>query len=433
MWKVYLKQIWYLLKENKFFSMVYILGTALSITMVMLILMAYHLKTGNIGAEDKRDRMLEITRGYILRTDEQGYYSSAFLNSEMIEKWFYPLKRPEAVTQYGRTAGVIYNERENRYEELTATYADANFWKVFSFHFVDGRGFSKADVSGKVHKVVLDATTARRLFGDTKVAGRSVNLNWKNYKVCGVVEDVPSYLSCASSHLYYPCTTAIQYTYNWGGRGFPLGPMNLQLLMRSSSDRAMVTQELKHQIQLMNQPKGEYMFSLKDQPFTFLERALRNGSDEKIEEIYRKLYIVAGVLVLLMIVPALNLSGLIVARMRKRSEEIGIRKAFGASTGQLMWQMWWENFIQMVLGGILGLLLSAVLFQCVRTALLTDFGTLFYGSSFGGISSVTFWHLVSPVTVGYVLGACFLLNLFSTLLPAWRYTRMSIVEALNRK
>ena len=49
MWKVYLKQIRYLLKENKFFSVVYIVGTALSITMVMLILMAYHIKTGNIG------------------------------------------------------------------------------------------------------------------------------------------------------------------------------------------------------------------------------------------------------------------------------------------------------------------------------------------------------------------------------------------------
>ena len=63
MWKVYLKQIRYLLKENKFFSVVYIVGTALSITMVMLILMAYHIKTGNIGVENKRDRMLYVTKG----------------------------------------------------------------------------------------------------------------------------------------------------------------------------------------------------------------------------------------------------------------------------------------------------------------------------------------------------------------------------------
>ena len=47
--KIYLKQIRYLLKENKFFSVVYIVGTALSIIMVMLILIIYHLQTANLG------------------------------------------------------------------------------------------------------------------------------------------------------------------------------------------------------------------------------------------------------------------------------------------------------------------------------------------------------------------------------------------------
>ena len=52
MWKVYLRQIVRLLRENKFFSVVYILGTALSVAMIMLILITYHIKSGDIGVED---------------------------------------------------------------------------------------------------------------------------------------------------------------------------------------------------------------------------------------------------------------------------------------------------------------------------------------------------------------------------------------------
>ena len=37
---------------------------ALSVAMMMLILITYHIKTGNIGEEDKRDRTAYITRGH---------------------------------------------------------------------------------------------------------------------------------------------------------------------------------------------------------------------------------------------------------------------------------------------------------------------------------------------------------------------------------
>ena len=64
MWKVYLRQIVRLLRENKFFSVVYILGTALSVAMIMLILVTYHIKSGDIGVEDRRSRTAYVIRGY---------------------------------------------------------------------------------------------------------------------------------------------------------------------------------------------------------------------------------------------------------------------------------------------------------------------------------------------------------------------------------
>lgn len=57
---------------------------------------------------------------------------------------------------------------------------------------------------------------------------------------------------------------------------------------------------------------------------------------------------VAGHLILmllvLLIVPSLNLSGLIASRMESRLSEMGVRKAFGASRSILLSQVMWENF-----------------------------------------------------------------------------------------
>ena len=139
------------------------------------------------------------------------------------------------------------------------------------------------------------------------------------------------------------------------------------------------------------------------------------------------------VIIVLLILPALNLSGLIVARMKKRGEEIGVRKAFGASVWNIMGQLFLENFVQMLIGGSIGLCLSCGLFQLVRNTLLVSYRTAGNDLSVKGVDVLNFFHIINFSTICYVILICFLLNLISTLLPAWRYARISIVEALNRR
>lgn len=49
MYKVYLKQAWALMGQNRFFTAVYIIGTGLAISMVMAIAVVYHIRTANIA------------------------------------------------------------------------------------------------------------------------------------------------------------------------------------------------------------------------------------------------------------------------------------------------------------------------------------------------------------------------------------------------
>ena len=183
----------------------------------------------------------------------------------------------------------------------------------------------------------------------------------------------------------------------------------------------------------MNRPNKKSYFSLKDQPYTAWEGSFKGGNDSDRKEIQKKMTSTCILLLLLLLVPALNLSGLIVSRMKKRGDEIGIRKAFGASTSHLVGQMFLENLVQMLIGGVLGIVGAYGIFQWLRTELLPHDFMISYTQTSTTASYIEFWHVISPITIVYVVLICFLLNLISTLLPAWRYARMPIVEALNRK
>lgn len=64
------------------------------------------------------------------------------------------------------------------------------------------------------------------------------------------------------------------------------------------------------------------------------------------------------VIAILLLVPAVNLSGMTLSRMRRRMAEIGVRKAFGATGGELIRQVFFENFVLTLLAGVVGLALS---------------------------------------------------------------------------
>ncbi len=50
---LYFKQAWHLMKQNRFFSAVYIIGTGLAISMMMVLAVVYHIRTANIGTVAK--------------------------------------------------------------------------------------------------------------------------------------------------------------------------------------------------------------------------------------------------------------------------------------------------------------------------------------------------------------------------------------------
>ena len=136
---------------------------------------------------------------------------------------------------------------------------------------------------------------------------------------------------------------------------------------------------------------------------------------------------------LLLFVPAVSLSGMADSRMERRLAEMGVRRAFGAPSLSLMKQVLVENFLFTLLGGFFGLLLSYSIVVVSRNWIMQVIASGFSnGGQFEDVS-LSPSMLVNGYVFGITLAVCFLLNLFSALVPAWRAAHREIIFSLNAK
>ena len=120
-------------------------------------------------------------------------------------------------------------------------------------------------------------------------------------------------------------------------------------------------------------------------------------------------------MLLFSLLPAVNLVNLNMSRIMERASEIGVRKAFGASSRTLVGQFVVENLVLTLIGGAAGFLLSALVLRALNTSGLIPYA-----------------HFTINVRVFlYGLGLAVFFGLLSGVYPAWRMSRLHPVQALK--
>ena len=433
MYKVYLRQAMQMLRQNKFFSIIYITGTGLAITMVMILAILYYFRTGNIAPETNRDRMLVIQHGKILnKTEGQGNGSSR-LSYPTIKECFYSMQTPEAVTAIlpiGEQTEFIQPPGSDEVYNGLVMGTDVAFWKIFQFRFLAGKPYTEEEFTSGIRKAVVSESLARRLFNTSDATGKTFLLNFEEYQVSGVVEDVPSIAQFCYAEMWIPFTNRPSQIQGSKWCDFILGHMQLYILAKKPGDFDAIRREAEENCRRYSANIPQYNFVLNAQPDTVLRAWLRTDSFANPK--FMKLFIqIFSVIFLLLLVPSINLTGMTASRMKKRMEELGIRKAFGAQNRTLLLQILYENLLLTLLGGLIGLLISYGLIFMLKGWLLGNYD--WDGSSLTASIDLSPGMLINPAIFGYTLIFCLILNLMSALVPAWRALRRPIVDALNDK
>ena len=399
MYRQYFRQALQMLKESPFFSVITILGTALAICMIMVMVIVFEIQNKGFKPELNRDRTLYVKDVAIThKNEEDGGMNYSLVGGRVAKECFFTLKTPEAVSmQLMRMQTLVTSTDQTRRMKCDQIRTDEGFWKIFDFEFLAGKPFLRSDVESNIKKAVISRRLALRIFGlaDESVIGQTILVARRPYVVGGIVEDVSPLANRAYAQIWIPYA-------------------------QSDVDRLINEETLEGLI-------GSYRDLMK-QPDTQMESRLRLWSNV-VPDVPRMLGQYALVLIVLLLVPAMNLSGLTASRMQKRMGELGVRKAFGANRGTLIRQVLAENLAVTLLGGVLGLLFSYVAVFLLKDWLLGSFELASLNSGL----TLSAGMLIRPAIFFFAFLFCLLLNLLSAAIPAWNASSGNIVDSLNDK
>lgn len=414
--KQYFKQALQMLRENRLISIISISGTALSITMIMIVVLVFQINCASFSPEVNRDRMLYVENGTEVKAGTN--WSRGNMSAEAVRECFYSLKTPEAASAWIDYPNPLSIPSKKMYKAYSIKYTDPDFWKIYSFRFTEGKPFTEADFHSAINQAVVSEKVAKTLYGTLQVVGKTVIVDRMPYTICGVVKDVSRAADTAWSEVWVPYTTNKVF-YNRSFMEGMNGVFNVCLLAKSTSDFEIIRQEIKKQTALYNSTKKEAVISFLNNPITRFDKAI--GAEGQVKaDLKRYLTETGGLLLFLLLVPALNLMGVTQSAVQKRRSEMGVRKAFGATYSILIRQILYENCLITLLGGLVGLLLSFLILPVCKDFLLNKFDT-----------SLNSDMLFQPGVFVLALLFSLLLNLLSAGIPALRIARQQISSALK--
>lgn len=431
MLKLYFKQAVELMKQNKLFSGIYIFGTALAIASTTIVAVVIYLDIAPIYPDTNRANVYYLNNSSFKGKNSKSKYVSSY-SFKAVNEWFYTLKNVRVVSAEIRSGGIVTVKHNYKNYEFRGAYTDVNFFDIYNYRFVEGAPFSKSDFDGELRKAVISDETARELYGtETNAVGKTLRIGYNDYTVCGVIEE-PSVIAGESfAEIIVPYTTQKHYRFEHGEIAF-LGSFDIKFLVEDKAQAEALRAELVDIFNRFSNSDPDWEIDLN---YLTLRSAMRQSKDlEGWDELFETLagmLLIIGVFVLLLI-PALNLSGMISSRMEMRKLEMGVRKSFGATRSSLLKQVMWENLVLTIIGGIVGIVLCwLIIYACKDLLFISYIGE--YASITNVDINITAEMIFAPAVFLFSFGTCVILNVMSAYIPAKRALRCPIVEMLNDK
>jgi len=398
------------LRRRKFFTFISLFGISFTLT-ILIVLAAF---INNIARSDYPDRKRDRSRYLMLmdqRNEKNGSQNTSQLSFYFLNKFVNTMKTPEkvAISSIFHPTNTYVN---NKKLVINVKYTNSAFWEVMEYDFLEGKPFELQQVNNAEKVAVISQDTRDSYFGEgISAAGEYIETDNEKYRVIGVVKNVPVTMLYGYGDMYIPYSLSkVAYREKDLGGDF-LGV----LLAKKGSDPDEMENEYQGIVSKIPF-KGTDFDKRYSHADTFLASFTRlvlgGGSNSGIGNFIVILSLVAF---LFMMLPTLNLININTSRIMERSSEIGVRKAFGASSGTLVLQFITENIILTFIGGLIGLMLSWGIIQYINSSNL--------------IPNIRLTIDFQVVLLGVV--ACLVFGFLSGVYPAWRMSRLHVVTALK--
>lgn len=290
---------------------------------------------------------------------------------------------------------------------------DQNYFSVYGYHIVAGRGLAAADYENNHKVVLLNSQAVNALFENENPIDRTIEIKGEPFTVIGIVEqssdfepvinnisDYYTYNQNTSGTIFMPesCWSII-YAYD--------EPQNVALRATSTDDMTSAGSEAETILNARLTVSADSDVSYKSD--NLLEQAQQIQSLSASTNM--QLIWIASISLL---VGGIGVMNIMLVSVSERTKEIGLKKALGARKGRILFQFLTEAAVLTSLGGVLGVIAGVYMARVVSQVA----GTPMAISIPASIVAVVF-----SMAIGIIFG----------LIPAIQAANLSPIDALRRE
>lgn len=407
-----LQGIW----SHKLRSLLTILGIIIGIASIIAIVSTIkgtneQIKENLVGAGNNAVIVRLTSDNYDYEFDWQGNPQGVKVLTDDTRTELLALSGVKDVSLYHSRSSVSNVYFRNTAYTGTLYGIDSHYLSIYGYKVVAGRNFLDSDYTGFHKAVLVDSSTATKLFSGENALGATLEIGGEAFTVVGIVEqdsslqptinsisDYQTYANQSGGSIFIPeAAWPIVYRYD--------EPQSVAAQAASTDQMTSVGKAVADALNQGYVTSTSVTYAAQD----LLSQA--SSMQELANSTNKQLIWIAGISLL---VGGIGVMNIMMVSVTERTREIGLKKAIGARRRSILNQFLIEAAVLCGIGGVLGVIFGIV-FAKMMSAVM---GTPTAISAAACIIAVVFSTLI-----GIVFG----------LAPAVKASKLNPIEALNHE